>query len=123
MRDGKERNLVLTLKNSAGNTDIVKNTITDKLGIDLAAVESKKLKEYGIDGGIEIKAINDGLISDQTTIKKGFIIIRANNKAVKTVEDFNKAVENSGNSMVLEGIYPGYEGVYQYAINDLRSEP
>jgi Do/DeqQ family serine protease len=123
MRDGKERNLVLTLKNSAGNTDIVKNTVTDKLGIDLAAVESKKLKEYGIDGGVEIKAINDGLISDQTTIKKGFIIIRANNKAVKTVDDFNKAVESSGNSMVLEGIYPGYEGVYQYAINDLRSEP
>lgn len=123
MRDGKERNLVLTLKNSAGNTEIVKNTVADKLGIELAAVEMKKLKEYGLDGGVEIKAINDGLISDQTTIKKGFIIIRANNKTVKSIDDFNKAVESSGNSMVLEGIYPGYEGVYQYAINDLRSEP
>jgi hypothetical protein len=93
------------------------------LGIDLAAVEAKKLKEYGIDGGVEIKAINEGLISDQTTIKKGFIIIRANNKSIKSVDDFNKAVDSSGNSMVLEGIYPGYEGVYQYAINDLRAEP
>jgi S1-C subfamily serine protease len=123
IRDGKEKNLVLTLRNSAGNTDIVKNSATDKLGLELAAVDSKKLKEYGLEGGVEIKAINDGLISDQTTIKKGFIIIRANNKVVKSVEDFNKAVEAAGNSMVLEGIYPGYEGVYQYAINDLRNEP
>ncbi|MFN9116105.1 MAG: PDZ domain-containing protein, partial [Bacteroidota bacterium] len=123
IRDGKEKNLVLTLKNSAGNTDIVKNTVADKLGLELAAVDSKKLKEYGLEGGVEIKAINEGLISDQTTIKKGFIIIRANNKTVKTVEEFNKAVDSAGNSMVLEGIYPGYEGVYQYAINDLRSEP
>jgi serine protease Do len=122
IRDGKEKNLVLTLRNSAGNTDIVKNTVTDKLGLELAAVDVKKLKEYGLDGGVEIKTINDGLISDQTTIKKGFIIIRANNKVVKSVDDFNKAVESAGNSMVLEGIYPGYEGVYQYAINDLRSE-
>jgi len=123
LRDGKEKNLVLTLKNSAGNTDIIKNTVADKMGIDLANVDSKKLKEYGIDGGVEIKSINDGLISDQTTIKKGFIIIRANNKTIKNTEDFNKAVESAGNSIVLEGIYPGYEGVYQYAINDLRSEP
>ena len=123
IRDGKERNLELTLRNSAGNTDIVKNSASDKLGLELATVDSKKLKEYGLEGGVEIKAVNDGLISDQTTIKKGFIIIRANNKAVKSVDDFNKAVESAGNSMVLEGVYPGYEGVYQYAINDLRSEP
>ena len=123
IRDGKEKNLVLMLRNSAGNTDIVKSSASEKLGLELAAVDSKKLKEYGLEGGVEIKAINEGLISDQTTIKKGLIIIRANNKVVKSVEDFNKAVETAGNSMVLEGIYPGYEGVYQYAINDLRNEP
>jgi Do/DeqQ family serine protease len=123
LRDGKERNIVLTLRNSAGNTEIVKNSITDKLGVELGNVDLKKVKDYGLDGGVEITAINEGLVSDQTTIKKGFIIIRANNKNIKNLDEFNKVMENTGNSIILEGIYPGYEGVYQYAINDLRSEP
>ncbi|MBS4065987.1 MAG: serine protease, partial [Chitinophagaceae bacterium] len=66
----------------------------------------------------------DGLIADQTTLKKGFIIIRAGGKTIKSVDDFKRAVESAGNSIIVEGIYPGYEGVYQYAINDLnRNEP
>ena len=123
LRDGKERNIVLTLRNSAGNTDIIKSSATDKLGVELGNVDMKKVKDYGLDGGVEIKAINEGLVADQTTIKKGFIIIRANNKTIKNLDEFNKAMENAGNSIILEGIYPGYEGVYQYAINDLRTEP
>jgi Do/DeqQ family serine protease len=123
IRNGKEQTTSLTLKNSAGNTDIVKSGVMDKLGIELATLDKKTATDYGVEGGVEIKSVSDGLVSDQTTIKKGFIIIRAGNKVVKNKEEFIAVMESAGNSIIIEGIYPGYEGIYQYAINDLRNEP
>ncbi len=123
VRNGKEATTTLTLKNSAGNTDIVKTSSLDRLGAEFETLNTAKAKEYGIDGGVVIKTLSDGLIADQTTMKKGFIIIRAGGKTIKSVDDLAKAIEGAGNSILIEGIYPGYEGVYQYAINDLRNEP
>lgn len=123
VRNGKESTAQLTLKNSSGNTDIVKTSVLDKLGAEFATLDSKKAKEYGIEGGVVIKNLTDGIIADQTVIKKGFIIIRAGGKSIKTIDDLKSVIEGSGNSIILEGIYPGYEGVYTYAINDLRNEP
>jgi S1-C subfamily serine protease len=123
IRNGKEQSSVLTLKNSSGNTEIVKVSSADKLGVELETLDAKKAKEYGIEGGVVVKALSDGLIAEQTTIKKGFIIVRAGGKTVKSVDELTKIIESAGNSIIIEGIYPGYEGVYQYAINDLRNEP
>lgn len=123
VRNGKEATTTLTLKNSAGNTEIVKTSSLDRLGAEFETLNTAKAKEYGIDGGVVIKTLSDGLIADQTTMKKGFIIIRAGGKTIKSVDDLTKAIDGAGNSILIEGIYPGYEGVYQYAINDLRNEP
>jgi len=123
LRAGKESTTTLTLKNSSGNTEIVKTSALDKLGAEFETLSSAKAKEYGVEGGVSVKSLTDGLIADQTTIKKGFIIVRAGGKAVKTVDDLKLAIVNAGNSIIIEGIYPGYEGVYQYAINDLKNEP
>lgn len=124
IRGGKEQTATLTLKNSAGNTDVVKTSALDKLGAEFATLDSKKAKEYGVDGGVVINSITDGLIAEQTTLKKGFIIIRAGGKAIKSVDELKNAIESAGSSIIIEGIYPGYEGVYTYAINDLnRNEP
>jgi S1-C subfamily serine protease len=104
IRNGKEQTTSLTLKNSAGNTDIVKSGVMDKLGIELATLDKKAATGYGIDGGVEIKSVSNGLVSDQTTIKKGFIIIRAGNKVVKSKEEFTTVMESAGNSIIIEGI-------------------
>lgn len=123
LRNGKELTSSLTLRNSAGNTEIVKSSPLDKLGAEFATLDARKAKEYGIEGGVEIKALADGLIANQTTIKKGFIIIRAGGKTVRSADELGKVLETAGNSIIIEGIYPGYEGVYTYAINELRNEP
>ncbi|MFY7840716.1 MAG: trypsin-like peptidase domain-containing protein [Lacibacter sp.] len=123
IRNGKEQTAALTLKNSSGNTEIVKVSALDKLGVELETLDAKKAKEYGVEGGVVVKTLSDGLIAEQTTIKKGFIIVRAGGKTVKSVDELTRIIESAGNSIIVEGIYPGYEGVYQYAINDLRNEP
>jgi len=122
IRGGKENTVNLILKNSSGNTDIIKTSALDKLGAEFESLSATKAKEYGVAGGVMIKSLSDGLLADQTTIKKGFIIVRAGNKDIKNVDELKKAIESAGNSIIIEGIYPGYEGVYTYAINDLKNE-
>jgi serine protease Do len=119
IRNGKEQIASLTLKNSSGNTDIIKTSALDKLGLDLETIDPKKAKELGVEGGVLVRGLSEGLVAEQTAMKKGLVIIRAGNKTIKSIDDLKRAVESAGSSIILEGIYPGYEGVYTYSVNEL----
>jgi hypothetical protein len=49
-------------------------------------------------------------------MRDGFVILKVNGTEVKTVEELNAAMAKSPKKVLLEGFYPGYEGVYQYPI-------
>ncbi|MBK8610392.1 MAG: trypsin-like peptidase domain-containing protein [Chitinophagaceae bacterium] len=117
LRNGKEKTAVVTLKNQAGNYEIVKTeAVLDKLGADLITLDSKKAKEYGIGGGVVVKKINEGALNDQTRMKDGFVILKVNDKEVKSVEEM-KAVVGANKDITISGFYPGYDGVYEYPIS------
>src|SRR6185312_10235939 len=66
-RNGTDHTYDVTLKNNAGNYAIVKPAgMIDKLGAELQTLDPKKAKEYGIDGGVVVRKINEGAINDQT---------------------------------------------------------
>ena len=116
LRGKKTINFVVTLKNKAGNYEIVRNdTKIDALGIDLLTLENKKAKEYGVEGGVIVKKINKGAINDQTRMKDGFVILRIDNEQVKNVEEMRKII-GSQNAFTISGFYPGYDGLYEYPI-------
>ena len=116
-RDGKINTVPVTLKNSAGNFDIVKaDEMIDKLGADLVTLDSKKAKDYGITGGVIVKKIGKGVINDQTRMRDGFIITKANGKAVTSVAELKSAIGNSKDVKV-EGIYPGNNEVFEYPLS------
>ncbi len=116
-RDGKEFTENVTLKNNAGTYSIVKeNSAVSKLGADFAALDVKKAKEYGVNGGIIVKKIKDGVLSDQTRMRDGFIILKVDDKEIKNMEEFKKAIGNA-KSVTISGFYPGYDGVYDYPIS------
>ena len=116
-RNGTLTTVQVTLKNSSGNFDIVKaETMIDKLGADLVALDSKVAKTYGIAGGVIVKKINNGAINDQTRMRDGFIITKANGKAVKNVGDLNMAI-GSSKDVKIEGVYPGYEETFEYPLD------
>ena len=95
-RNGSQTTYGVTLKNSSGNYDIVKADATlDKLGANLITLDPKKAKEYGIAGGVIVKKINEGAINDQTRMRDGFIITKADGKEVKSVDELKAAVGNS----------------------------
>lgn len=116
-RNGTLTTVPVTLKNSSGTFDIVKaETIVDKLGAEFITLDSKLAKSYGLPGGVVVKKINDGAINDQTRMRDGFIIIKVNGKPVKSVDELKAAVGTTKDVKV-EGIYPGYEEIFEYPLD------
>ena len=116
LRNGKEFTTSVTLKNKTGTYDIVKNTVSDKLGASLQTLDKKKAAEYGVKGGVVVSKISTGLIDEQTRMKDGFIILKANGTEVKTTEELTNILSKSPKKILFEGFYPGYDGMYQYPI-------
>ena len=118
IRDGKEMIVNVTLKNKAGNYDVVKGEVAaDKLGADLGTLDAKKAKEYGITGGVIVKKIQtDGAIDKQSRMKDGFVILKINNKAVASVDELKEVIGKS-KEVTISGFYPGYDGLYEYPIS------
>ncbi len=117
IRNGKEATATVTLKNKAGNYDVVKaDAVIESLGADFVSLDVRKAKEFGVAGGVIVKKINDGALNDQTRMKDGFIILKVNDKEVKSVDEMKAAV-GANKSITISGFYPGYDGVYEYPIS------
>ncbi|TAH17993.1 MAG: Do family serine endopeptidase [Cytophagales bacterium] len=115
VRDGKEREIKVTLKTRDGSTEVAKKTsqgALDVLGIEVEKVSDKESKQLDIQGGVKVTAINRGKISKFTDMKEGFIITRIGNKVIKNPQDVNKALEGVKGGIMIEGIYP--DGEMQY---------
>ncbi len=118
MRDGKERTTKVTLRNSTGTMEIVRTSVLDKLGAEFETLSKEQAKELGVNGGVQIKGIGTRGLMSKVRVQEGFVILKANNESVSTVDDFRKALEKAANGSVkVEGIYPGYEGVYNFILN------
>lgn len=113
VRNGKENTVNITLKNKAGNFDIVKaETALDKLGGELATVDAATAKKNNIDGGVTVMKSIPG-----SKIQEGFIITSVNGKAVKSVEDLAAVLANVKGTAYFEGIYPGFpDETYRYPV-------
>jgi S1-C subfamily serine protease len=117
MRNDKDMSTVITLKNKAGNYDVVKVDATvDAFGADLVTLDAKRAKEFGVSGGVIVKKIKDGVLNDQTRMKDGFIILKVNDKNIASLEELKQAVANK-KTVTISGFYPGYEGLYEYPVS------
>jgi Do/DeqQ family serine protease len=116
LRGGKEVTTNVTLKNRTGTYDVVRSSVLDNFGADFETLDKKKSTEYGLKGGVLVKRIGKGLIDEQTRMRDGFVIYKANGQEVKTVEELANALGKAQRRVMLEGLYPGYDGVYQYPI-------
>lgn len=96
---------------------MVKNSVLDKLGAELETLSKEDAKELNVKGGVVVKSISNRGVLSKVRIQEGYVIIKANNKDITSTEDLKKVLESSTGSVKLEGIYPGYEGVYPIIVN------
>lgn len=120
MRDGDPHTVNVILKNKNGTTGIVKATVMDKLGVGLQTLPDNIAQKMGIKGGVVVTSIGSGLIKDQTDMQKYFIIVRAGDYPVRNLQDLQDALQKQGNNVLLQGFYPDQQGMFSYAISDLK---
>jgi Do/DeqQ family serine protease len=119
--NGAEKNVTVTLKGDSGTYASMKEQVVEQLGASFATVDKATASKLGISGGVQVKNLQDGILSEQTRIKEGFIITKVNDQKVNEVGELKQAIENAGSSAVISGFYPNHPDTeYQYGLNDLQ---
>jgi serine protease Do len=116
VHEGKESTTDVLLKNSSGNTDLVKTSVLDKLG-EFETISKKDATEYNIKSGVRIKSLNEKGPLAKTRIEDNYVITKVNGVDIATVDDLKKEIEkNSNGTLRLDGVYPGYEGNFTITV-------
>lgn len=108
-RDKKEKSFTVTLKNAQGNTKIVKNADMELLGAAFRAVPADLKKQLNLGYGVQVTGVGQGRMAD-SGIRKDFIILKANGRQLKTVQDLENALKEASQSpdqvLFMTGVYP-----------------
>jgi S1-C subfamily serine protease len=106
MRNGKEVTVPVTMRNVAGNTNVVTREMGGGgfvYGARLESLGSTDKDRYDVDYGVKVTELNDGKFKD-LGIKKGYIILSINGKKVKNSTEVRQATDNENDLKSIEGI-------------------
>jgi len=118
-RNGKELTYNVKLANQEGSSKLVSRDqmdIMDVLGASFEDIDRESAKSLGIEGGVKVTELRDGLLKDQTDISEGFIITGINSEKIKSVNDIKKILKNHKGGVLIQGIYENYPGELYYAL-------
>ena len=109
LRNGKEKKIEVELKNSRGNTEIVKDVDMEVLGAKFQDVPEETRRQLNIGYGIQVSAVNNGLMKDNG-VQRGYIILRINEQQIKSADDIERIYKEAASSpnqvLFIQGIYP-----------------
>lgn len=115
LHNKKKTEKTVTLKNTQGNTKVVKGADLDLLGANFREITNAQKEQLDIRHGLEVIKVNNGAMKN-AGITKGFIIQTVNNQAVRTIEELQKAVKEASVSkepvLYIQGIYPTGKKAY-----------
>ena len=108
LRDKKEKNIEITLKNEQGTTKVVKDTGMEILGAAFRELPQEMKRQLNLASGVEVTGVTDGKMKE-AGVRKGFIILKANGQSIKTVEQLEEVVKSATRStdqvLFLSGIF------------------
>lgn len=123
MRDKKEKNIDVTLKNEQGTTKIVKDAGMKILGAAFKELPDDLKRQLNLGYGLQVTGVTSGKMAD-AGVRKGFIILKANDQPMRKVSDLEEvmkaAVKSPNQVLFLTGVFPSGKRGY-YAV-DLTQE-
>ena len=123
-RDKKEKEFTITLKNAQGNTKVVKKADMEILGAAFREVPEELKRQLNLGYGVQVTGVTDGRMAD-SGIRKGFIILKANGKQLKTVQDLEDVMKAASQSpdqvLFMTGVYPSGKRA-NYAVDLSQTE-
>lgn len=116
LRDKEKKSANITLKNTQGNTKVVKGSKDlDVLGAQFRPITEAQKKELNINYGLEVTKVSTGKMKE-AGVPKGYIIMKANGEAIKSIEDIQNAVKTASASkepvLYLQGLFPTGKKAY-----------
>ena len=122
-RAGQEHATTVELKNSAGTTSVVKEGAGGKfLGATVRPLTSDEKRSLSIQGGIMVTDPGTGTLARKTSMRKNFIITAVNDEAVNSIDELQQRIAANSGRLQLAGFYPGYKGMYYYALSDTGTD-
>ena len=119
LRNKKEKKVEVELKNSRGNTEIVKQADMEVLGAVFQEVPEQTRRQLNIGYGMQVSNVKNGLMKDEG-IQKGYIILKINNKQIRSIDDIEQAYKEAADSpdqvLFITGVYPSGRRA-NYAVN------
>lgn len=110
LRGGKSISKTVMLKSMEGKTELSSKEAL-VLGAQLALVAKEEQKSLKITHGVKIAKLTSGKLSREG-IKEGFIILKINQKEVKSLEEVTQILTSHKGGILLEGIYPNGSKAY-----------
>lgn len=111
IRDKEKKPFKVTLRNTQGDTEIVRDNYMTVLGAQLEPVTDKEKEKLEINNGLKITSLASGKLKS-AGLKEGFIITTVNKNAIYEVNDFKREINNARGGILVEGIYPNGEQAY-----------
>ena len=119
IREKKEKELTVELKNEQGTTQVVKKSGMEILGAAFRELPDDLKQQLRIRTGIQVTGVKSGKMND-AGIRKGFIILTANGVRITKVEDLEavlqSAVKTPEQVIFLTGMFPSGKRA-NYAVN------
>lgn len=97
MRNKKEKNINVTLKNLQGNTEVVKKFDLDMLGAAFQPISDDVKRHLGVSYGLQVTGVDKGKFAD-AGIKKGFVILKVNGNKIASEEDLAEVLKAANQS-------------------------
>lgn len=116
LRDKKEMKVDVVLRNTQGNTKVVKNVGMEILGAAFKELPDDLKKQLHLSYGLQVTGVTSGKMAD-AGIRKGFIILKANGQTMRSVDDLESVMRDATQSpdqvLFLSGVFPsGKRGNY-----------
>ena len=104
-RKDKTKQFEVTLRNLQGDTSVVKaGTFETILGAKVVNLSDQEKSKLGIQNGVKITDLQGGKLKE-AGIKPGFVITKANNKPIHSVEELEKLFNSLKGGVYIEGVY------------------
>lgn len=105
-RDGDVKQIDVTLRNKAGETELITKEdvdVVEALGGKFADAGTKLCRELDIRGGVQVVGVKSDGILARARVKQGFVITHINDRPVYAVSDLERMTEKVHS---IDGIYP-----------------
>lgn len=106
-RDGKEKDVVLTLKGQEAKKDKATDEasksaaeIFNKLGASFTPASDAQKKKFGANSGVVVSQVHRGGIFDEFGIERGLIITHVNGQPVNNVDEVESALAKTTRNMI-----------------------